>query len=388
MNLDLHLTTDCNMECKFCGAWEQEMQGVSMSREDALFALTEGKGMGYKLVTLTGGEPTLNPAFEEIVHDACELGYWVCITTNGLIAKDNFLKSIKNKKVMIRVSLHTLNREKHREITGHDTFEGVMRSIRLLKEYRIFYGLGFTAYEENIDEIKGISRFAWENSASFVRFTPVVGMRKAKEIILEREFYYNMLKTIAELSARNIEKLEYAKTGGLRGMEMLDVMLTRQCPAGSFLHIILDAEKTVVPCSFIDQQYNMHYPGFRSRQDFKRIIERMRDFFAEAKSRGFAGICGECSYRNVCAGGCLTTKFPFGMKVTDEQPVCVRQIVRRIVSEMQEEAAARLVDYWLYHFSRKISGVDRNKSCMRRLPLWEINFRPDGDRSSIPFHSD
>lgn len=39
MNLDLHLTTACNMKCSFCGAWEYGREHAYITLADAENAL-------------------------------------------------------------------------------------------------------------------------------------------------------------------------------------------------------------------------------------------------------------------------------------------------------------------------------------------------------------
>jgi len=46
MNLDLHLTTACNMKCHFCGAWEYGRKSDFISADSAKSALDTGYNMG------------------------------------------------------------------------------------------------------------------------------------------------------------------------------------------------------------------------------------------------------------------------------------------------------------------------------------------------------
>lgn len=61
MNLDLHLTTACNMKCSFCGAWEYGKEHAYITLADAEKALDAGRKSGYRITTLTGGEPAIHP---------------------------------------------------------------------------------------------------------------------------------------------------------------------------------------------------------------------------------------------------------------------------------------------------------------------------------------
>lgn len=375
MNLDLHLTTSCNMKCSFCGAWEQDIESSMLSISDVCFALTEGKKFGYKVVTLTGGEPLLHPDIERIISYASQLGYWICITTNGLAITDQIIDTVKKNRCILRVSFHTLNRELHCRMTGADSWQNVVDNIEKLKKKGVYYGLGTTTYSDNINEIPLLANYAWENKASFIRFTPVVGIRKGQGINNDANFYYQMLLTICEVVVKNFALLDYKKSDISLGKNILDIMLTRQCAAGSKMFIILDAKKNVVPCSFIEQKYELYEQGFNDMHDFKRTIQRMEDVFDKIEQIGYEGECAECIYADSCKGGCVANKLSVGLDINSQQPICYRKIVYKVLSNFNEIDQQRLIDYWTSHYLKKCVGIEKNKVCFRRLPVWEINFK-------------
>ena len=71
--------TGCNLRCSYC---------------DTKYAFTEGKEMNlddivsmahYPRITLTGGEPLINPESASLVKALCERGFLVNIETNGSV---------------------------------------------------------------------------------------------------------------------------------------------------------------------------------------------------------------------------------------------------------------------------------------------------------------
>lgn len=377
MNLDIFLTTDCNMTCKFCGAWKQDQKAKYLDKEDVFKTLEDGKKYGFKFTTLSGGEPLLHPDLKEIIEFADFLGYWINITTNGLLVNQEFINAIKNKKVNIRVSCHTLNKEKHKEITGDNTFDKVMESIYLLKSNNKYYSIGFTTFDENISEMTEIARFALENNAAFIRFTPVARVFKGKEFNLQVGFYEKMLKNIVDLCIKYKKYLKYEKSGNKINSNFLDIMTTRQCPAGSDLFMIIDANKDIIPCQFIPKELNYWEKDYKSIEDFTKVKNNLKKAFQEAKDKGFTGECKKCAFVNVCLGSCLANKLPDGLQINDEQPVCIKKALKNVLMGYSESEVEELLNYWFYHFNQRVSNKDKNKACMRKLPIWELNFRYD-----------
>ena len=375
MNLDLHLTTSCNMKCSFCGAWEQDISNYTISLEDAVHTLEEGKKFGYKFLTLTGGEPLLHKNIKEIITYASQLGYWICVTTNGLKIDDDLIETLKCTRCQLRISLHTTDRNFHKEITQTDTWDIVLANMKKLADNAILFGIGMTVYEDNLQEIPNLAELAWRQGASFIRFTPVVGIRGGEGLKSDEDFYFRMLTSICTCALDNYHLLNYRLNRSLQGKQMLDFMMTRQCAAGSNLFMILDALGNIVPCSFIEKKYDLYQPGFETANDFNKTINKMDQVFNFIQENGLSGECKNCLFVHSCKGGCIANKLSLGLQVTDEQPICYRKIMHRVLNQFTDKQKEKLINYWTYHFMQKCIGADKNKVCFRRLPIWEFNYR-------------
>ena len=378
MNLDLHLTTACNMKCSFCGAWEYGKAASHISTEEAKEALSQGRRRGYGITTLTGGEPSLHEDYTEILEYATSIGYWTVVTTNGLLLSEEMMKTLKKCRTLVRVSIHTLDEGLHEEITGGDTLGTVKENIRLMAENGIRFGFGCTVFDGNIDEIGALAEYAQKIGAAFIRYTPVVGIRGADGMSTGYEFFKRMLKDIADICVDNAGLLDYREKGRTYTENMVRYMLTRRCAGGSGQHMIYDCHGTVLPCSFIPESEGL----FRTKEtgnttERMQLVQEATDaYYARAVEEGLGGECADCSYRNTCKGGCMTTKIPEGLTVSDPQPICMLKLIDELCGEYDEREAWILKSYWVDNFTRRMGVDDKDKVCMRRLPVWEINFRP------------
>ena len=68
-------------------------------------------------------------------------------------------------------------------------------------------------------------------------------------------------------------------------------------------------------------------------------------------------------------------KLPLDLEVTDEQPVCLLQLMKELEDEFSEDEQRILYGCWAGSFLRKSGAHDKERTCMRRLPIWELNFR-------------
>lgn len=380
MNLDIFLTTHCNMLCSFCGAnVTNEASFIDTGEVEKI--LEAGKEYGFRYTTFSGGEPLTHPNLFEILDISDNLGYWSNITTNGLLIDQELINFIKNKKINIRVSLHTLNDKKHEKITGTATLANIIENIQLLNKNKIYFSIGCTLFAENIDEIEDLVKFAYKEGAAYIRFTPVVGMRKGKDYATDGEFYEKALIQIIDEILKYKDSIMYEKSNLPISDEFISMITTRRCPAGSSLFMIVDSNKNVIPCQFIPMDKKWHInKSLNIQKNFFKLKDKISLKFNEAKLNEFEGICKGCDYVDTCLGGCLGNKLPYDLDINSEQPICIYKIMKKLIKNFTNDEKDFLFNYWDYYYKQRITNRDNTRFCMRKLPIWEVNYRMDINR--------
>ena len=80
----------CNLQCSYCDTrWANQPDGAATAMTAAAICETVRK-TGIRNVTLTGGEPLLQPHIGELITALGALGYRVEIETNGSVALEPF----------------------------------------------------------------------------------------------------------------------------------------------------------------------------------------------------------------------------------------------------------------------------------------------------------
>jgi len=376
MNLEFYLTTRCMMGCTFCGAWYLDGHKESIPFEKVCQILRETRNRGYLYVTFSGGEPLMHDRLADIVDYAANLGFYVSISTNGLLINERFLDRLVSKVVNIRVSLHTLRRELHQQITGTDSLPRVLDAIRLMRDRRQYFSIGSTIFESNIDEIESLATFALDNKAAFIRYTPVFNIHHGSDMRLGEEFYERMLRNILRAALQNIKFLDYARRPNPFINDYVDILATRRCSAASKLYTAVAADLSIVPCPVIAPDSDLPAARYESINDLEQF---QRDFnehvFSESLADHLKGRCAECLFKSACQGGCAATKLAAGLSIEDEQPICIWHVLKRILPDFDPKAVTELLYYWQYHQSQRSIGHESARSCIRKLPIWELNYR-------------
>ncbi len=384
-NIDINLTTSCNMRCAFCGSWGFGKAKTFVDLDVVDRTLHAARAAGYSVATLTGGEPTLHPRFAEIVRLARRRGFMTVVTTNGLRATPDMLDAYRDCGTVVRVSMHTLDPDYHWRLTGAPTLHRVQTNMTRLADAGVNFGMGCTIEEANLHEVPHLAEFAWSVGAYYVRFSPVVGIRGAADTALDVRFYRGLLRTLFRTILANRDLLQHAPARmptQLRGQTTY--MLTRACAAGSALHVIHDCEGRLQPCSFLPEETGLCIDAsVDPAAGIAASWARMQQLQDGLRGR-LQGRCGTCEYAATCLGGCLAPKVDRGLSFDADQPLCIKELVEDAMRGCTDGEQQFLMSYWAGIYRRKTSGQETPKNCVRHLPLWELNFRP-GDRDATRF---
>lgn len=131
----LSLTAGCNLRCSTCFA-RATVPGLDECNFDHWRKFLEVfRNFGGEFVTLTGGEPMLNPDCFNIARRAKELGFKVVLLTNGtLVTKEN-AKILGEWFDEVQISIDGPTADISESIRGKGTFEKALSALRELNVY-------------------------------------------------------------------------------------------------------------------------------------------------------------------------------------------------------------------------------------------------------------
>ncbi len=117
----------CNACCGFCLSYSSKSM-ISLSSMKRL--AVEFKKYGVQSVEISGGEPTLNPDYIEIIAMLNDIGIRPTLTTNAIDLTKSDLDRLKSYLRWITISLHSSDPTIHNQLMQRDTaFENVKRIL-------------------------------------------------------------------------------------------------------------------------------------------------------------------------------------------------------------------------------------------------------------------
>jgi radical SAM protein with 4Fe4S-binding SPASM domain len=376
MSVGLYITTRCDLKCRYCFNWESDEKkgGRDLEYPDICQILAAGREKGHRYLTLTGGEPFVHKDIFKIIDYAYDIGYLVDILTNGLLIDEYTAEKLGGKcRLRIRVSLEGASKKIHEYFRGENTFEPALQAIGRLIENNIIVGIGFTVYEENLDEIEKTVRLGIELGCTFVRFSPVVRILKGKQAKINFNLHENTLTKIIAAQIKYKADILFPGSGDKDFSLPIEAFTTKRCEAGSNFFAISPG-KIILPCPLILSSPGITGKKFTGKHDFDVITEQMEDLFDDIAGR-LKGRCATCEFSKNCVGGCPAEKLSFDLTLYDEQPVCAKRILKKVEHKFNKSSGKNNNNVMQLLKKSWMHGIN-SSSCFRQAPFWMILLKP------------
>jgi len=131
----------CNNRCVFCVSGQRTGLGEAkpLEAEPILERVREARAEGHTRITLLGGEPTLQPAFFDVVRECVRLGFdEIVIFTNGAkTARAAFIDDVlaTGGRFSWRISIQGATEDAHERTTRKDgSFGRIVRTLESLRD--------------------------------------------------------------------------------------------------------------------------------------------------------------------------------------------------------------------------------------------------------------
>lgn len=193
LNIELDASWRCSHGCDFCHFAYTHTRGPLKGKQDKPHDAIDGGDLldfdlakdilrqvaeyGVKSVVWSGGgEPTLNPHFNELVRHAASVRLEQGLYTHGGHIDDERAALLKNTLTWVFVSLDACTAESFKATKGVNRFDAVIGGIKRLiyADGDATVGVGFMIHEGNWRDIHGMVQLGRDLGVDYVQFRPVV----------------------------------------------------------------------------------------------------------------------------------------------------------------------------------------------------------------------
>jgi MoaA/NifB/PqqE/SkfB family radical SAM enzyme len=158
--VELQLGHLCNNRCVFCVSGQETALGrvAALEAGPLLAEVRRARAEGHAKITLLGGEPTLQPAFLDVVREAVAQGFEeIVVFTNGVkSARPAFVDEVlaTGGRFTWRISIQGATREAHERTTRKPgSWARILESMRHLRERRQTITVNLCVVRQNLDSL-------------------------------------------------------------------------------------------------------------------------------------------------------------------------------------------------------------------------------------------
>src|SRR5206468_9206590 len=126
----------------------------------------------------------------------------------GLITAAHIEKLKSYWRLRVRISMDGGTRETHDALRGSGTFQTTRSKISELASAGLTVGIGMTVSERNLYEIPSVVEMALRDGVTFLRFSPVVRVKRGRDAHVEASLHEAMLSTIIEQTIKHMDRVD------------------------------------------------------------------------------------------------------------------------------------------------------------------------------------
>lgn len=328
------ITMGCNLRCKHCGSSCDNALEGELTTKEAL-ELCKGLGkLGFKWITISGGEPTTRKDWHIIANGLTENGVIPNMITNGWLMNEEIAKNAKEAGInTIAFSVDGL-KETHDFIRREGSFDRIMNAMDIVISHGINCAVITTICNKNLDELQQMKELFIEKKVGNWQIQlglPMGNMAEYKEFIVE-PYHMNQIVDFAYEASKNESMIiDLADCMGYFDKKEIEIRKRGRggkgyswngCGAGKYSIGILH-NGDITGCTSIRDKSLIE--GNIKTTPIEEIWNNKNSFawnrnLSKDKLNGF---CSKCVHGNKCKGGCTNSRLVFGGNIYASNNFCL-----------------------------------------------------------------
>lgn len=290
----ISVTDACNLGCTHC--YLNKKNSVFLDKTTIKNIIDSAVSNGVSIIDITGGEPTVHPAFIELIEYVLSKNFeHIFLSTNGLnLVHEPILNVIRNKRVTCHISMDGVSEQQISMIRGVGVFTKLTNTFSLLKSNGIAFSLRFSLNAKNYMYVDEMIEYA-EVLGVNVSFgaTQLIGHAN-KELILDNNQFEWVAKRI------------YKKKGKCN--ISIEECFSNYCPCdGACMDILsINHYGNPVGCLMIGSN-STSKRNVRETWDLQTMLQEVVIEKNKLNDFKITENCYHCEYLKLCQSGCFVT---------------------------------------------------------------------------------
>lgn len=305
-NVLLRLTSGCNLRCTTC-CFSCTVPGEDeCTLEQWKSFLRALRDYGVEVITLSGGEPMMNPDCIDIIVYAKKIGFKILLLTNGTLVNRENAKLLGENCDQIRISIDGPNAAANDSVRGAGMFEKAISALRYLSDFpQCRLTIAMTPTPETLPVFQnGLRDFAcWVHKeiSSDITFEVTGILMEGRNVPKMSEGDQGaFLELVTNLCNDQLDKDFVQK---LAAINIIPNTLVVDCGLGGTIPV--KASGDVGLCSFFPSALcNIKDIRNGNGKEFvSDMMKRVGEYVESIRVENLTP-CAECDIRYFCGGGC------------------------------------------------------------------------------------
>ncbi|HMN26039.1 MAG TPA: radical SAM protein [Ignavibacteriaceae bacterium] len=327
MHLTLHLTTGCNMNCKYC--YSPPINRRDMSEQIATQAILYGFNTSpHNLgIIFFGGEPLLKKGlieksiiFSEKLFKNSNFKPHFKITTNGILLDDSFMRFANSVNMSVALSFDGIQQahDYHRKTKGGgNTFKLIEDKLKLLLSFQPYASVYMTVSPETVQYYYDSVCYLFNKGIKYLIVSLNYAGKWTKKELTELEKQYKKISQLYERMTKDQEKFYFSPfeikfASRIKG-EMYEC---DKCHLG-MRQISISCDGSIFPCVQFVNRPEYKIGNVIDGVDYK-IRNNLHDLSCSNES------CNECTLRNRCNNNCSCLNIQTTGMINQVSPILCR----------------------------------------------------------------
>lgn len=252
--LQLHVTRHCNLACSHCysSSGPREKGGLPFARLPEIFATAFDEG--YGVLSLSGGEPLMDPGLFDQIDLARSVGLRVNLVTHGGLVRERDAERLAACANLVAVSLDGPP-DVHNTLRGSPrAFDDAVRGVTRLGEAGARVAIIHTARMASLPYLRWLVGYARELGASAIQLHPLEPVGRARAAH-RREFFRDDLASRLALLAAILTRDEpgipvHADVLPLGRLPVAPLLAAEAPLAGAIGQLVVEPDGVVSPWAY------------------------------------------------------------------------------------------------------------------------------------------
>lgn len=181
--LQVHPTRRCNLACQHCYTRSGPKVREELDLGLLLASVEDAVRLGYRQLSVSGGEPLLYRELRNLLSHAKGLGMVTTVTTNGMLATDERWAALAPLLDVTAISIDGRPNEHDEMRQRKGAFGRTVENLAVIRASGAAFGLIFTLTQYNVDSLEFVVRLAAEQGARSVQVHPLTLHGRAAEVL-------------------------------------------------------------------------------------------------------------------------------------------------------------------------------------------------------------